>query len=260
METKYTILSRKDKTLLEKVILRCGSKASLSEIRSVFLSEYKDDSNLGKRITFLSKQGWLVKLKGGLYYVNTDITTLNATSLSLLTLANYIVSDSYVSFAMALNYYNMFDQLVDGVDSVAKSKTNQFNFQGKTFRYFHVKAELFFGYQEVTIENKITRVAEKEKIIIDYLYLKRNESTVSMIREKLSEFSTEFDFEKLIEYATQTNSQTVIKSLGVILDFLKQNSDSLARHIKKTGYSRLTKESKLFNAKWRIYYDDRILK
>ena len=81
-----------------------------------------------------------------------------------------------------------------------------------------------------------------------------------MIREKLSEFSTEFDFEKLIEYATQTNSQTVIKSLGVILDFLKQNSDSLARHIKKTGYSKLTKESKLFNAKWRIYYDDRILK
>jgi len=52
----------------------------------------------------------------------------------------------------------------------------------------------------------------------------------------------------------------VQRKLGFILDKIHIDSAKLYKSVKKhQSYSRFTKESKKFNAKWRLYYDDKLL-
>jgi hypothetical protein len=54
---------------------------------------------------------------------------------------------------------------------------------------------------------------------------------------------------------------TVQRKLLFFLDQLDVKTDKLFLSVKKQkSFSRFTKESKKFNSKWRLYYDDRIIK
>ena len=256
MAQKNTILSKTDSRLLEEVVLAHGQIANTSQLHKAFAQAYSRRSDRKKRISFLARVGWLVRVKRGLYLVVTDLSALTAGNVSNFVISNALNNKSYISFANALNWYGMFDQLTKSVDAVTSTRARNYRFQNMEFRFFRVKEKLFFGFAKERANGKIVNIAEREKIILDYLSLRRNAATVSLIFEKLKEHKDAFKFSKMIEYAKAYNLTTQ-RNLGFLLDAVDVSTEALYEITskKKTGFSKMHAKAKTFNAKWRLYYD-----
>jgi len=252
---KHTILSRKELAILEKIIANYGNIVRFNEIEKLVGDDYSYDE-LKNEVSFLVKRGWLVRIKQGVYAV-ASLESHNFANISPLVIANVLAPDSYVSFECALNYYGLFDQLSNRIIGVNTKTTKEFTFQDQVYRFLNVKPELFFGFQEVSINNQTAKVAELEKAILDYLYFRNDTYSYELILEKLKENKDGFDFGKLKKYGLRY-SLSVKRRLGFLLDLVGVESDELLFESKQRGgFSKLTKDSNKFNAKWRIYYEDR---
>lgn len=109
----------------------------------------------------------------------------------------------------------------------------------------------------MAINGQKAKVSELEKAILDYLYFRADTYSIDLVLEKLKENKSDFDFEKMQDYALKY-SLTVKRRLGFLLDLIGIEASRLLKEVKKhSGYSKLTEKSNKFNAKWRIYYETR---
>jgi predicted transcriptional regulator of viral defense system len=260
MRTKNILLSAKDSALIEQTILLYGQIVSSAQLEQVFKAEYSSKVGRLRRISLLAKAGWLVRIKRGLYLVVTDLSVLATGNTSHLLISNALNNQSYISFASALNYHGMFDQLIKTVDAITYRTARNYRFQAMEFRFFKIKKELYFGFSKERVEGKLVNIAEKEKVILDYLYLRKNAAALSLIVEKLREHKNDFDFAKIADYAKAYNLATV-RNLGFLFDTIGISSDALREVVDKNrgGFSRMHAQAKTFNAKWRLYYDPRVI-
>jgi len=255
MAQKNTLLSRQDSELLEEAVLAHGQIATSRELDKIFkqISARKDVR--ARHISLLAKAGWLVRIKQGLYLIVTDLSSRTTSNVSNLVISNALNKESYISFASALNWHGMFDQLTKSVDAVTKARARSYRFQNMEFRFFRVKEDLFFGFSQERADGKIVNIAEKEKIILDYLSLRRNAATLSLVFEKMREHKDAFDFSKMIAYA-KVYSLTIQRTLGFLLDSIGVSTDAVYEIAsKKTGFSKTHAKARVFNAKWRLYHD-----
>lgn len=255
---KSTILSEKDHKLLEKAILEYGRILSIHDLMTVFQKEYAKAS-AHNRINLLSRAGWLRRLKQGLYLIIDSLTARSGIDVSLLSIANALVEGSYVSLSHALNYYQLFDQYSATVVSITATESKKYMLDGYTFRYSKVKQNVYFGFTEKIINGKKICLAEAEKALIDYLYLDNHFGSASLVFEIIRDHHQELDMKKLQAYAGRCGF-TIARKIGFMLDQLNLDSLLLYQVVQHNrSISRLTIDSKLFNAKWRLYYDDRII-
>lgn len=117
------------------------------------------------------KKGYIVKLRNGWYCFNEFLSVPDNHFL----IANSICEPSYISHQEALAYYGIIpEHIVDSVSMTTK-KTKVFSVNGRTFKYYSLKSEYYFGYclKEMKV-NGIMRnfvIAEREKAILDFLYI-----------------------------------------------------------------------------------------
>lgn len=255
---KHTILSEKDAKLIEKAIIQHGRILSIHNLMIIFKELYTDAS-AHNRINQLTNAGWLRRIKQGLYLIVDSLSARSQNDTSLYIIANSLVSDSYVSLSYALNYYQMFDQYDRTITSITIKNSKKYNFDNHTYKYSKVKKDIYFGFVEKRENNKIIKIAEAEKALIDYLYLDKSFGSASLVFEKIRDHHLELDLDKLQAYAVHSGL-TVLRKIGFILDVLKLDSGQAFRALKnKRGSSYFTADSTSFNAKWRLYYDDRII-
>lgn len=252
---RRTILSKKELDILEKIISNCGHIAYFEKIKELLGKEYSYDE-LKKQISLLSRRGWLIRIKRGVFAI-ASLESHNFANISPLVISQVFVPNSYVSFDFALNHYGLFDQLPKRVISITTLKPRKFTFQGIEYQFSKVKPELYFGYKEISIDNQKAKVAELEKVVLDYLYFRNDTYSIDLVLEKLKEYKNDFNFKKLQKYALKY-PLFVKRRLGFLLDLIDIDSSKLHKEVKKhSGYSKLTKNSNKFNAKWRLYYEDR---
>lgn len=255
---KHTILSQKDSELIEQAIIRYGRIVSIDSLMRVFTKEYTN-SSAHNRINKLSRLGWFRRIKQGLYLIIDTISARSQIDISLLSIANALVSESYVSLSHALNYYQLFDQYTNTVVSITAKENKKYKFDDNIFKFSKVKNNMYFGFVEKMDHGNIIKIAEIEKALIDYLYLDKSFGSASLVFEKIKNYHNEIDLKKLQDYALKSGL-TVRRKIGFFLDCLNLNSDRLYQSISDNrGFSRFTRNSKKFNAKWRIYYDDKII-
>lgn len=260
MATKHTILSNKDSKLIEKVIMKYGDIVDTADLVKVFKKEYSHSAT-HNRIHQLEKNGWFVRIKQGLYVVVSDIGSRSISNISLFRIAQALNNKSYVSLNYALNYYNMFDQYAKILTSITTTRTKKYKFQQIIFKFTKINKNYYFGFSQKRVEGKLVNMADLEKIIIDYLYLYKTSYILSLMLEKLTDYKNDFDFEKMQNYVLRYNITTQRK-VGLLLDQIETSSQKLYNKVRQNnkGYSCFSKDSKKFNNKWRIYYDDRIIK
>jgi predicted transcriptional regulator of viral defense system len=260
MVLTYIALSQRDTQLLEQAVLNHGQIAGMDQLDEIFQSAYSRKSDRKRRISLLAKAGWLVRIRRGLYLIVTDLSARTTGNLSNLVISNALNSRSYISFANALNWHGMFDQLTKTVDAITTARPRNYRFQNTEFRFLKVEEKLFFGFAGQRVDGKIVKIGEIEKVILDYLFLRRNAATLSLVVEKLREYQSNFDFSKMIDFS-KAYTITVQRNLGFLLDTIGVSSDVLyeiARSNRK-GFSRMHPGAKSFNAKWRLYYDPGII-
>ncbi|MEK7680498.1 MAG: hypothetical protein AAB348_00390 [Patescibacteria group bacterium] len=251
---KQTILSAKQSELLENLIGKYGLIVTSDNIVEVAKNnwDYKQAKNL---ITKLNKNGWLIRIKRGLYAIS-ELTGRGFLSISPYLVANLLVKDSYVSFESALQYHNMFDQLMNKTISVSLKMYKAVKLNNMEYSFVKTKESLYFGFEEARVENKVARIATAEKALIDMVNFRRSKLTIDVVIEKIINHKQDLDFNHFNKYLSKF-SGTTIKILGLIFDFLSIDSSKLYELVKhKHGTHWMLAGDKKFNAKWRLYYDE----
>ena len=140
----------------------------------------------------------------------------------LLFAANKIYSPSYVSMESALAYYNLIPEGVFLTTSISTRNTASYNTPVGNFSYNHVKPLLFFGYRLLLNDGVAIKIAEPEKVIIDYLYLKKLNSEDEFDALRLNEIQIKeiVDFDKLNKYQKIFNSKILDKRILLLKEII----------------------------------------
>lgn len=250
---KQTILSTQQSTLLEDLIVKYGQIVTAEQI----YTQGKDawGQQVAKNVvTRLTRNGWLIRVKRGLYAIS-DLSNRGFLSLSPYVVAHLLVKDSYVSFESALAYHGMFDQLTNKTISISQVQYKAVQLQSVEYSFVKVLYKWFFGWEEVTIDNQMVRMATAEKTLIDMIQFHKSKYTVDLVVEKLSLYKGSLDLQKMTEYLGKM-SLTTIKTFGFLFDLLGIDSSNLYNQVKLKGTHLMLSGDAKFNAKWRLYYDE----
>lgn len=253
MITKRTILSEKELNLVENLIFKYGVIVNFEQV----FNELKD--HLGRQetrnlIAKLTENGWLVRIKKGVYFIAT-LESRGIANISEFIISQILVEDSYISFESALQYHKVFDQHLRTIISVSLKQKKEKEIQGTIYSYIKTSQKNYYGWENVPIEERMVKMATLEKAILDMLAFRRTVYSIDLVLEKLRDSKNNFNWEKLNEFS-RNQSATVQRILGFLLDKIGVDSRYLCDLAKKntSGSSYMTKDSRLFNAKWRLYY------
>lgn len=255
---KNTILSQSELELLESVVLQHGRIVTFEQIAEV-ADESTSREVLRQRVAQMSKAGWLLRLKRGLYLVITDISTLGFADISPLVIAQALNNNSYVSFESALQHHGLFDQLLARVGSVTTGTTKTYKVLHTTYTFSKVQPAYYFGFVTQQIQGHTVAIAESEKAILDILYYRSSAYAISLVLEKLETYQEDIEFGKLKAYSRRY-SLGMVRKIGFLLDQIGVDTSDLAiEEVKNNSYTKLTQDADQFNAKWRLYYDSQLI-
>jgi len=120
------------------------------------------------KISRMTQDGMLLRLKRGLYSVPRSVTGL---SLSKELIANHLYGPSYVSFESALSYHGLIPERVYVTKSATLKRKKTYNTPVGHFQYIHVPEEYYpIGLIIEIIENNYAyMMASPEKALCDLI-------------------------------------------------------------------------------------------
>jgi len=248
-----TILNSKESLLLENLIVNYGQVVSSEQIfdKATGLWDHGQTKNT---IVKLRKNGWLVRIKKGLYVIS-DFGNRGFLSISPYLVANLLVPESYVSFWSAMQHHGMFDQLTDKTTSVSMKAYKTVKLNNMEYQFIKTQKKNYFGWQEFDIDGGKTRIATAEKALIDIVNFHRNKYSIDLVIEKIREHNKSLNFARLNKYLDNSSIATM-KIFGFILDLIGIDSSGLHKRISaKKSTHWMFKDSDRFSSKWRLYYD-----
>lgn len=145
----------------------------------------------------------------------------------LLIVSNRIYSPSYISLEWAMSHYRLIPEGVYTITAITTLKTQDFNTSVGMFSYKHVKPSLMFGYRLVSFENTFFKLAEPEKLMLDYLYLNPSNNSVEDLeglRLNLTELKAVLDKEKLQNYLAMFNNKSLHKRVNILTEQLLKHA------------------------------------
>ncbi len=136
--------------------------------------------------------------------------------------ANKIYSPSYVSMESALAFYNFIPEGVFLTTSISTRNTARYNTPVGDFSYNHIKTLLFFGYRLIQNDGVVIKISEPEKVILDYLYLKKlnSEDDIDSLRINEIQIKEIVDFQKLDKYQRIFNSKVLDKRIKLLKEII----------------------------------------
>jgi hypothetical protein len=133
-----------------------------------------------KKLDQLEKQGFLIRLRRGIYTFKTKADRF--------LIAGALYSPSYISYETALSYYGMIPERVEIIYSVAKGRPLEITTPLGSFAYRSQSTELYSGGMSmVFIDENPVLIASKEKALLDTI-AHRNLSTHGLTAESVYEF------------------------------------------------------------------------
>lgn len=246
-----TILSNIKSSLLETLLAKYGEVVDFEKIFTE-MERIKSRQEARNLVSKLSKDGWLVRVKQGLYVISS-LGSRGKIDLSVFAIANLLENQSYVSFEGALQYHGMFDQYLKTIKSITVKERKKRGIQGTEYVFIHTKKENFTGWETKWEHSNKMQIATAEKALLDMLAFNRSFYSVDLVLEKLKEYSKDINQEKFISFAKE-QSLAVQRIAGFLLDKANTNSSELLKNTKgNTSASLMTSDSNKFNAKWRLY-------
>ena len=194
---------------------------------SIVESLYPELKSGEKKVGWLERQGYIIRLKRGLYVLNPEHLDK---PLSSELIANHLYSPSYVSMATALRYYGLIPEAVYMHQSMTIKHARSFQTPIGDFDYKHMAKEPFsVGVRSVQREGYAFLMASPEKALCDLIantpkvnlrYLKDVETYLEQdIRMDMEEF---YNFEGSILESYIRAGGKKADSVATVLKFLKQ--------------------------------------
>ncbi|RLD21417.1 MAG: hypothetical protein DRI71_08985 [Bacteroidetes bacterium] len=171
-----------------------------------------------RRLVEWQEKGYLFKIRRG-YYCFEDREKGDS---FLFAAANKIYSPSYISLESALAYYNFIPEGVFMTISITTKNTAGYDTFTGHFEYRHIKPILFFGYKLIQEKEYTIKVAEPEKVILDYFYLNTLNDLGDIEEMRFNEVLAKelIDINKLNRYQRVFNSKSLDKRIQMFLKII----------------------------------------
>ncbi len=188
----------------------------LVDMRDVFTVFPKFDR---RRISEWQEKGYLKKIASN-FYIFAD-QALDERKLFFI--ANKIHEPSYVSLETALSFHGLIPEGVFSILSVSTLKTRtvsaRLNAIATNFLYKKVKKELFFGYSLAKAKEYSFLIADPEKALLDFLYLREDFKTADDFREiRLNReiIKKILSSQKMAKYLAISNSRILEEKINIL--------------------------------------------
>lgn len=170
--------------------------------------------------------------------------------------ASNLLFPSYISFLSAFSYYQLTNQMPLTIYVVASASKKSIKLDKYKVVFVKFPSSKIFGYHKERLMGKEVFIAEKEKAIVDSLYLPK----YCPVDEAYTALEADLDLNKLISYARRMNSIVLLKRLGYLLELRGIDIWGMVRKKLNIRYDLLNpalgrKESKK-SLKWRLIINE----
>jgi predicted transcriptional regulator of viral defense system len=175
-----------------------------------------------RRLVEWQEKGYIKKIAKG-HYVFSDLTI---DENILFEIANRLYGPSYVSLESALSYYQIIPETVYGITSVSTRRTYSFSTPCGEFHYRTIKPSFFFGYEIMIFDSKSFKIADLEKVLIDFFYLHPNlksESDIISLRFNTEIFIEKINHRKLQKYLRKFSKTALSDRISKFLELMTMN-------------------------------------
>lgn len=134
---------------------------------SIIESLYPELKSAEKKVTWLEKQGFIIRLKRGLYVVNPEHS---GKILSSELIANHLYAPSYISMSTALRYYGLIPESVYVHQSMTVKHPRSFQTPVGRYDYKYISRNSFHvGVRSVDRGDYAFLIASPEKALCDLI-------------------------------------------------------------------------------------------
>ncbi len=189
---------------------------------SIIESLYPELKSANKKVTWLEKQGVIIRLKRGLYVVNPEHS---GKTLSSELIANHLYTPSYISMSTALRYYGLIPEAVYVHQSMTVKHSRSFQTPVGSYDYKYISREAFsIGVRSMHKGDYAFLIASPEKALCDLI---ANSSQVNLRYMKDVEIYLEQDIRMDMDEFYKMD-ETIFK------DYIKvgKKADSISRLLK----------------------------
>ena len=189
---------------------------------SIIKSLYPELKSANKKVTWLEKQGVIIRLKRGLYVVNPEHS---GKTLSSELIANHLYTPSYISMSTALRYYGLIPEAVYVHQSMTVKHSRSFQTPVGSYDYKYISREAFsIGVRSMHKGDYAFLIASPEKALCDLI---ANSSKVNLRYMKDVEIYLEQDIRMDMDEFYKMD-ETIFK------DYIKvgKKADSISRLLK----------------------------
>ena len=242
---------------LETALIEFGSVVTFDQLSSLF-QENREYTR--KRISKLVNQGWLKRIKKGVYVIS-DFGSRGSLSISHNAVVNILVAEAYISFESALQVHGLYDQLLTQVNAISLSSYKTTTIDGITYKFIKTQPRYFYGWETHEFDGQAVKVASVEKALVDLIQFYRSRYSTDLVLEKLLVFQNDIRHKVLIEYTLKANL-TTRRIMGFLMDIAGLDSDRLhASVLNRQSVSSISNsQDSLYNHKWKLYYDPHLEK
>ncbi len=200
-------------------------KSALKDFTIFSLNDIKqvDPRFHRRRLNEWQIKGYIKKVIKG-YYIFSD---LELNENILFEIANKIYSPSYVSFEMALSYYDLIPESVYGITSASTRRTYNFKTSIAEFNYRTIKPQLHFGYEIIRYNDKPFKIASLEKAILDFFYINTHLKTYvdfESLRFNKDIFLQKIKKRKLNAFCRKFFQKTLTYRINSFMEFMNSES------------------------------------
>ena len=170
----------------------------------------------------LVKKGWLAPVVSGIFELipaeRGEIAFVDTNPLAL----GSVLADPYAfAYSTAAYFYGLTTQASTMVFLQTNTgKTHTVNARGKSYRVIAVPDDMFFGIETVNAYGSTVKMTDPEKTFLDSLFHPETSGDIPEVASMLWQGKKRFHWQKLVDYALQYQSQSLIQRLGFLLDEL----------------------------------------
>lgn len=244
-DMNYKTTSKNESYLLGKVRSEDLLTFGVEEIEA--LTNW-DRTRIHNTLSTLLKKGHIIRIKRGIYTLEENFFDQ---TFEVITDA---VKPSYISFWTALSFYGFTEQQVNAIQLVSTKQYRDIQVEGRNIQISTFRPGRFYGY----VDMDAMIIAEKEKTLIDSLFMMEKSGGFDEYVKCLKNAYQELDKLKFIDYLLNFDNRSMVSRIGYILDRLDLAENSFLDKLKKRkskSYVKLdTKGDKMIehNSEWNI--------
>jgi len=218
--------------LLEAILEEVGPIFKLDQVRSLAADQGMTSQDLRWTLHSLSRSGWIVRIKRGVYAVNSP---LFPEELHPFALANALVEPMAISHWSALSHHGLTTQIPPMVQATTPKKvvTPEMR-EGEASRprgravwkvmdveveFIYIEKRRFFGFQQEWVSRwHRVPITDRERTFLDMVARPDLFGGLELALETFDDHSHTFDLDQLVRYALRYDMGSVIKRLGWVLE------------------------------------------